>query len=265
MSGQRRKEHLRNLEQAEKERATIQKEEIEKLRRENEALRQENETLQKESTSGLNSPVASSSASSVAGAPGYPRFGIAPPGIVLDQASALHVDAAYPAAATSLIPGPPALIVTPQPVANVRAYLTSLFQPILSGGPLLGQQSHLHSLALMGPNLPQSLRPTELQLHTPHLAAIDLIPSPWLRESLIRAGDLAASNFLAQVCTFVCDIEDHGQITIWGQDALNELSWEFSKEVLEQWGQWILDESWFRRAAFWRKQRGATVPEGWDG
>lgn len=266
--GQRRKERLKTLEQAEKERDTTQKEEIERLRRENDSLRRENESLHKEgtsSTSGMGSPVPSpSTKSSALESTAYPRYALTNSELPIEHSGSILSDTGYSSAAPALVGSAPQIIVSPQSLPNVRAYLLTLFQPIFGPGPLIGQQSHLHSLALIAPTLPQSLRPTEIQLSTPHLLVIDLIPSPALRERLISVGDLAAGNFLTQVCTFILDIEDHGQITIWGTDALNELSWEFSRDVLQHWGGWLLGPEWFRRAIFWRTQRGAPIPEGWE-
>lgn len=68
--GRRRKEHLKNLEQAQKEQNSEQSEEIERLRYENDELRRENESLRAQlygsssSTHGLlSAPMASSSMS----------------------------------------------------------------------------------------------------------------------------------------------------------------------------------------------------------
>lgn len=68
-----------------------------------------------------------------------------------------------------------------------------------------------------------------------------------------------------EVCTLVCDVEDTGQMIIWGEDWLNEFSWEFSAAVLERWGGFLLaPEIWIRRANFWRRQRGAATLPGYD-
>jgi hypothetical protein len=85
-----------------------------------------------------------------------------------------------------------------------------------------------------------------------------LIPSPSLRDRLIRAGFEAANAFLTEVCTFVYETEDCGQLIIWGQDHLSEFSWEFSEEVLKTWHT-ILSEEWRDRANFWRRQRNVPL------
>ena len=77
-------------------------------------------------------------------------------------------------------------------------------------------------------------------------------------------GVANSSNFLMEVCTISCEIEDTGQITIWGEDWLNEFSWEFSAAVIERWGGWLLTPEWSQRANFWRRQRGAAVLSGFD-
>lgn len=146
-------------------------------------------------------------------------------------------------------------------MSQVRATLHSLFNPILE---FPDPQQHLSLLAALAPSLPTQLRPTDLQLQTPHHIYIDLIPSPSLRNRLITAGASTATMFLQQTSIFASDsVEDHGQLTIWGEDILNEFSWEFSAEVLEQWGGWLLPSEWGERANFWRAQRGAPILPAW--
>jgi hypothetical protein len=69
---------------------------------------------------------------------------------------------------------------------------------------------------------------------------------------------------MTQVCTIALDIEDTGQMIIWGEDWLNDFSWEFSAPVLERWGGWLLTQEWGQRANFWRRQRGAATLPAWD-
>jgi hypothetical protein len=100
------------------------------------------------------------------------------------------------------------------------------------------------------PQLPPPLRPTDLQLAVPHDAYIDMVPSSSLRDQLITVGSVSSNAFMTQVCTIVLDIEDTGQMTIWGADWFDDFSWEFSAAVLERWGGWILTQEWGQRANF---------------
>jgi hypothetical protein len=157
------------------------------------------------------------------------------------------------------------VVVVPNNIADIRRHLHLLFAPILDIAVISNPQSHLATLAALAPNLPSQLKPTGLQLQTPHHAYIDMIPSPSLRDRLIAVGPANSNSFMTQVCTIACDIEDTGQMTIWGEHWLNEFSWEFSAPVLERWGSWLLTQEWGQRANFWRRQRGAPILPGWEG
>lgn len=163
------------------------------------------------------------------------------------------------------VPDPSSLVVVvPNNIREIRRSLHRLFMPIIEIPVISDPQAHLTALANLTPNLPYSLKPTQLQLTTPHHAYIDLIPSPTLRDRLIAIGPANCNTFLMEVCTIACDIEDHGQMTIWGEDWLNEISWEFSAAVLERWGGWLLTNEWGQRANFWRRQRGHPTLSGYD-
>lgn len=146
----------------------------------------------------------------------------------------------------------------PRDIAEVRRDLHERLAPVLDPSVVTDPQRHLATLAVLGPSLPAALQPTFLQLRTPHHAYIDLIPSPALRDRLIQAEFEAANAFLTEICTFVYETEDRGQLTIWGDDYLSEFSWEFSADVLEKWGS-ILTDQWRERANFWRRQRNAPL------
>lgn len=263
--GQRRKEHLTKLEAAQREANTLQGEELERLRRENLALAQENESLRAAYGSSASSPGPSTGSGDLKGSPSnYLPYGH--PSTFLEAAtasSALNstpVEALIPA-----VPDPSSLVVVvPNNIREIRRSLHQLFAPIVEIPVISDPQAHLTALANLAPSLPYSLKPTQLQLTTPHHAYIDLIPSPTLRDRLIRVGPANCNSFLMEVCTIACDIEDNGQMTIWGEDWLNEFSWEFSAAVLERWGGWLLPIEWGQRANFWRRQRGHPILPGYD-
>lgn len=261
--GQRRKEHLTKLEAAQREASNLQGEELERLRRENLQLIQENESLRAAYGSSASSPGPSVGSNDVKGSP-YLPYG--PPGAFLEAAAAAS-SALNPSDASLLpaVPDPSSLVVVvPNNIREIRRSLHQTFAPVIEMPIISDPQAHLTALANLAPSLPYSLKPTQLQLITPHHAYIDLIPSPSLRDRLIAIGPANCNTFLTEVCTIACDIEDNGQMTIWGEDWLNEFSWEFSAAVLERWGGWLLTSEWGQRANFWRRQRGHPTLPGFD-
>lgn len=71
-----------------------------------------------------------------------------------------------------------------------------------------------------------------------------------------------AQSFIKAIGSMIGQAEDVGQILVWGDDPLNEMAWEFSQPILEDWG-WLLGRDWVVRANFWRRQRGATLLPEW--
>ncbi|KAI1616145.1 hypothetical protein EDD36DRAFT_124698 [Exophiala viscosa] len=272
---QRRKEHLSNLEAAQRELNSIQVEEVERLRRENQLLAQENKTLKQTYDSQANSPRLSVSPSELrAPTAGYVHYSTpsvgyvdsvtATPGYIpAGGPSALPPPASTPLSNTSNDPAN-LVVVVPNNIREIRRSLHQMFAPLLEIPVISNPQSHLATLAALEPTLPNALKPTQLQLTTPHHAYIDMLPSPSLRDRLIAIGPANANSFLTEACIIACDIEDTGQMTIWGEDWLNDFSWEFSATVLERWGGWLLTPEWGQRANFWRRQRGAPVLPGYD-
>jgi hypothetical protein len=61
-----------------------------------------------------------------------------------------------------------------------------------------------------------------------------MILSPTLRDCLITIGPAISNALITQVFTIACGIEDMVQGIVWGEDWLNEFSWEFSAD--ERWG-----------------------------
>ncbi|GBF66705.1 hypothetical protein TMEN_9425 [Trichophyton mentagrophytes] len=261
---QRRKEHIRNLERAQNERISSQTYMIEQLRQENLELRRENESLSRvqsncSSPSMLSvrvpshcSPGEPSSLLTISDSisntyfPGAPE---APPDTTLPTSSSIDEFSRLPNRLC---------LFSPYDINRMRSYLHLLFHPVLNlvvDGTPLDTRIHFLTLARLGPSLPPSLQPTTLQLQVPHNVYVDLIPSPSLRDVLLRSDPAMVAAFLVDVCTFACDIDDRGQLTIWGEDFLNEISWEFSASVLEKWGGWFLPSIWHERADFWRRHR----------
>ena len=114
----------------------------------------------------------------------------------------------------------------------------------------------------MSDKLPGVLKPSKAQLETPHYYGIDLLPSPSLRDRLLTVTSDVAQSFINEIGITASEREDSGQLIIWGEDALNEMSWELSQSTLERWG-WLLGREWVARTNFWRRQRGAALLPDW--
>lgn len=266
---------MSKLEAAQRELNSIQVEEVERLRRENRALAQENESLKAAYGSQASSPGPSTlSPTEVRGSPSFLAYGATPSGYLGPTAASqpfvqgtaavtLPGAATTPLSSTSSDPSN-LVVVVPSNVRDIRRSLHQMFAPLLEIHVISNPQTHLATLAAMEPTLPTTLKPSQLQLSTPHHAYIDMLPSPSLRDRLIAMGPANANSFLTEACTIVCDVEDTGQMIVWGEDWLNEFSWEFSAAVLERWGGWLLTPEWGQRANFWRRQRGVNVLPGYD-
>jgi hypothetical protein len=114
----------------------------------------------------------------------------------------------------------------------------------------------------MSDSLPAPLKPSQAQLETPHFYGIDMIASPSLRDRLITLTADVARSFITDLGIAMEQRDDVGQVIIWGDDPLNEMSWEFSRPILEKWD-WLLGPGWKQRANFWRRQRGAPLILEW--
>lgn len=141
--------------------------------------------------------------------------------------------------------------------------ILELFRPLYSDPSVTNDPTqHLVVLRSMSDSLPSSLKPSQAQLETPHYYGIDMIASPTLRERLLTVTTEVARSFCADLGTIGGEREELGQVIIWGEDPLNEMSWELSQPLLERWG-WLLGTGWIQRANFWRRQRGAPILPGW--
>lgn len=134
-----------------------------------------------------------------------------------------------------------------------------LFDPLLSD-PLivLSSERHLAVLASISNTLPAPLRPSKAQLEVPHCFGVDLIASPALRDRLMGLTPDVQQSFIAEFGSCIGEAEDIGQVVIWGDDPLSEMSWEVSQGLIERWG-WLLGKEFIGRCNWWRRQRGAPA------
>lgn len=225
------------------------------MRREIRDLSQENENLRRAYGSQASSPGPTTSS---------PGDVVAQPFLPYGAATAFLGSSSVTSPTISEQTSPNLVVVVPNNIPEIRRSLHALFSPLLELTVMSNPQNHLATLAALAPSLPLQLKPTELQLRTPHHAYIDMIPSPMLRDRLITIGPANSNTFMSQVCTIACEIEDTGQLTVWGEDWLSEFSWEFSADVLERWGGWLLTQEWGQRANFWRRQRGVSILPAWE-
>ncbi|KUJ20552.1 uncharacterized protein LY89DRAFT_446379 [Mollisia scopiformis] len=343
----RRKEHLKNLEQAQKEQSSEQSEEIERLRYQNDELRRENEALRAQiygsssssshlmsgsinvpsisdarqyslspslsgtSMSGTGSPPATmasdmmpmaalSLTSSMLTPPmqayadpsalsSQPYSMVHPSGLRHNSQSSpessgfrssrstmgpsfqsLNLSQSVEAAAP-LVPGqqrrssgqPPTMVMVPYDRNKAKNEILDLFRPLYSDPSVTNDSSrHLTVLRTMSETLPPSLKPSKAQLETPHYYGIDMIASSSLRERLMTVTTEVARSFCADLGIIGGERDEVGQVIIWGDEPLNEMSWELSQPLLERWG-WLLGTGWTQRANFWRRQRGAPLLTEW--
>ncbi|KAH8663031.1 hypothetical protein BGZ60DRAFT_471228 [Tricladium varicosporioides] len=344
----RRKEHLKNLEQAQKEQSTEQSEEIERLRYQNEELRRENETLRAQiygsstpSTHNLMSapinvssmssdgrayslsPSISGTSLSGAGSPpttlgsdmmpmsalsltssmlpssmnayadptalsSQPYSMVHPSGLrhnsqsspessgfrnsrpamgpsfqSMNMSQSIETQAPLSNQRKLSSQPPSSMILTPYDRNKARAEINRIFQPLYSDTSITANpERHLTVLRQLSESLPSVLKPSKAQLETPHYWGIDMIASPSIRERLLTVTSDVAQSFVTEIGIIGSEREDIGQLTIWGDDALNEMSWEFSQPILERWG-WLLGRDWVNRANLWRRQRGAPLLPDW--
>ncbi|KAK9489821.1 hypothetical protein V1508DRAFT_406799 [Lipomyces doorenjongii] len=107
---------------------------------------------------------------------------------------------------------------------------------------------------------PPMLRPTLLQRTVPHHPWIDLLPSPTLRDNILRAGvdfdDAELCFDLVEFCNLVGGSEGRGLI-VWGCDPSDPYSWEVSEGFASKWG-WVIRDcsELFLSTNYWREIRG---------
>ncbi|PRP84998.1 hypothetical protein PROFUN_07286 [Planoprotostelium fungivorum] len=101
---------------------------------------------------------------------------------------------------------------------------------------------------------PTHLRPTNLQLITPHHPWIDCFPWPGFRDRFIAALDFLDENDLCHRL----HSEEEG-IMVWGNTPADEFSYEMTESFATKF--WFLvDKDMLRATNWWRRQRG-LLPE----
>ncbi|KAL6414180.1 hypothetical protein AUP68_00698 [Ilyonectria robusta] len=109
--------------------------------------------------------------------------------------------------------------------------------------------------------LPDSLRPTAVQMTIPHHPWIDTFPIPRLRDNVLR-GILAEDLDEDDLCKDLLRVEDEKMadekpsLIIWG-DPWDVRGWEASVAFLKKWG-WLLAgcPELLASTNYWRAQRG---------
>ena len=155
------------------------------------------------------------------------------------------------------------MVMVPYDRNRARIEIVDLFRPIHSDPSVTSNPDrHLAVLRSMCDSLPPALKPSKAQLETPHYYGIDMIASSSLRECLITLTADVARSFVTDLGIAGEQREEVGQVIIWGDDPLNEMSWELSQPILEKWD-WLVGPMWKQRANFWRRQRGAPLLPEW--
>ncbi|PRP82715.1 hypothetical protein PROFUN_09977 [Planoprotostelium fungivorum] len=99
-------------------------------------------------------------------------------------------------------------------------------------------------------NLPPNLRPTHLQMVTPHHPYIDLLPWPAFRDRLLSVANLIDEDVLC------ADMHDNGEgFVVWGSSPNDEWSWEISEYFAKKYW-FLMDYNMLRSTNWWRSQRG---------
>lgn len=155
------------------------------------------------------------------------------------------------------------MVMVPYDRNRARTEIMDMFRPLYADPAATSNSDrHLAILQSISGNLPIPLRPSKAQLETPHYHGIDMIASPSLRERLLTLTAEVARSFVTDLGIAGEQRDDLGQVIIWGDDPLNEMSWELSQPILEKWD-WLLGLGWKQRANFWRRQRGAPLLPEW--
>ena len=106
-------------------------------------------------------------------------------------------------------------------------------------------------------SVPAALQPTRLQQQIPHHPWIDILPSPVMRDNLLRAGD--TYNVMDLCADLVgCFSADKGRtgMIVWGE-PWDIAGWEITESFVKYWG-WTIQgcEQLLRATNYWRERRG---------
>ncbi|PVH77608.1 hypothetical protein DL98DRAFT_463415 [Cadophora sp. DSE1049] len=115
---------------------------------------------------------------------------------------------------------------------------------------------------------PPNLRPTALQISTPHHPWIDLFPFPALRDNMLALGEDYEDDDLCYDLVETCHApSERSGLIVWS-DASRPESWEVTEEFARKWG-WMLRgcKELMRSTNMWRRQRGEDdlFVEAFDG
>ncbi|KAK9241846.1 hypothetical protein V1506DRAFT_556354 [Lipomyces tetrasporus] len=108
----------------------------------------------------------------------------------------------------------------------------------------------------LDPSVPQSLRPTVLQLIIPHHPWLDMFPIPTRRDNLVRAGDLFDDEQLCIDIMKYCGASpERTGLIVWG-DPWDPYGWEVTEAFVKNWG-WVIKgcHEIFKSTNYWRAQR----------
>ena len=106
-------------------------------------------------------------------------------------------------------------------------------------------------------SVPSALRPTKLQREIPHHPWIDILPSPTMRDNLLRAGDTYDDT---ELCSDLvgCSSEPDARtgMIVWGE-PWDIAGWEVTESFVKHWG-WTIRgcEQLLQATNYWRERRG---------
>ncbi len=115
---------------------------------------------------------------------------------------------------------------------------------------------------------PPHLRPTALQISTPHHPWIDLFPFPALRDNMLSLGEDYEDDDLCYDLVETCHApSERSGLIVWS-DASRPESWEVTEEFARKWA-WMLKgcDELMRSTNMWRRRRGEEdlFVEAFDG
>ncbi|KAK2749700.1 hypothetical protein CKAH01_17997 [Colletotrichum kahawae] len=115
-------------------------------------------------------------------------------------------------------------------------------------------------------NLPEALRPTELQRAVTHYSWLDLFPIPKMRDNILRgieAGIYDEDVLCETLCCELLNLEDgaNAALVVWGE-SWDAAGWEFSAEFFSKWAPLLYGcDEVLESTNYWRRKRGARCLE----